>query len=40
MKATPEQTVRLLSGGNQQKVVLAKWLAGNVRVFMSTWGRM
>jgi ribose transport system ATP-binding protein len=24
----------LLSGGNQQKVVLGKWLAGHVRVFI------
>ena len=28
VKATPTQPVRLLSGGNQQKVVLGKWLAG------------
>ena len=34
VKATPTQTVRLLSGGNQQKVVLGKWLAGDVRVFV------
>jgi ribose transport system ATP-binding protein len=30
----PEQIVRNLSGGNQQKVVLAKWLAGTARVFL------
>jgi ABC-type sugar transport system ATPase subunit len=30
----PEQTVRNLSGGNQQKVVLAKWLTGTARVFL------
>ncbi|HEX3468622.1 MAG TPA: sugar ABC transporter ATP-binding protein [Candidatus Elarobacter sp.] len=29
-----EQTVRNLSGGNQQKVVLAKWLIGSARVFL------
>ncbi len=30
----PEQLVRNLSGGNQQKVVLAKWLLGNARVVL------
>ncbi|NTF08930.1 sugar ABC transporter ATP-binding protein [Agrobacterium rubi] len=30
----PEQTVRLLSGGNQQKVVLAKWMTQDNRVFI------
>jgi ribose transport system ATP-binding protein len=34
VKATETQTVRLLSGGNQQKVVLGKWLAGDVRIFI------
>ena len=34
IKATPLQPVRLLSGGNQQKVVLGKWLAGDARVFI------
>jgi ribose transport system ATP-binding protein len=29
-----EQVVRNLSGGNQQKVVLAKWLTGDARVFL------
>ena len=31
---SPEQTVSNLSGGNQQKVVLAKWLLGNAKVFL------
>jgi ABC-type sugar transport system ATPase subunit len=34
VKATPMQAVRLLSGGNQQKVVLGKWLAGAGRIFI------
>jgi ribose transport system ATP-binding protein len=34
VKATPAQPVRLLSGGNQQKVVLGKWLAGDARIFI------
>jgi ribose transport system ATP-binding protein len=34
VKATATQPVRLLSGGNQQKVVLGKWLAGDVRMFI------
>jgi ribose transport system ATP-binding protein len=34
VKATPTQQVRLVSGGNQQKVVLGKWLAGDVRIFI------
>jgi ribose transport system ATP-binding protein len=34
IRATPRQPVRLLSGGNQQKVVLGKWLAGRARVLV------
>jgi ribose transport system ATP-binding protein len=34
VKATATQAVRLLSGGNQQKVVLGKWLAGDAHVFI------
>jgi ribose transport system ATP-binding protein len=34
IKATATQTVRQLSGGNQQKVVLGKWVAGAGRIFI------
>jgi ribose transport system ATP-binding protein len=34
IKATAAQPVRLLSGGNQQKVVLGKWVAGAARIFI------
>jgi ribose transport system ATP-binding protein len=34
IKATATQPLRLLSGGNQQKVVLGKWLAGAGRIFI------
>ena len=34
VKTTATQFVRLLSGGNQQKVVLGKWLAGDARIFI------
>jgi ribose transport system ATP-binding protein len=34
IKATPAQPVRLLSGGNQQKVVLGKWVAGDAQIFI------
>ena len=30
----PDQAAGLLSGGNQQKVVLAKWLAGHAEIFI------
>jgi ABC-type sugar transport system ATPase subunit len=32
--AGPDQEVQYLSGGNQQKVVLAKWLASTVRIMI------
>jgi ribose transport system ATP-binding protein len=34
IRGTSTQPVRLLSGGNQQKVVLGKWLAGRARIFI------
>jgi ribose transport system ATP-binding protein len=34
IRATAAQPVRLLSGGNQQKVVLGKWVAGDARIFI------
>ena len=34
VKGTSSQPVRLLSGGNQQKVVLGKWLAGDAKIFI------
>ncbi|WP_163027085.1 ATP-binding cassette domain-containing protein, partial [Pseudomonas viridiflava] len=33
-KGLPEQTISCLSGGNQQKVIIAKWLARNPKVFI------
>ena len=30
----PNKTVRELSGGNQQKVIFARWLAGNIRLML------
>jgi ribose transport system ATP-binding protein len=30
----PEQEIRLLSGGNQQKVCLARWMMGNMRLLI------
>jgi ABC-type sugar transport system ATPase subunit len=34
VRATPETTTAALSGGNQQKIVLAKWLAARCDVLM------
>lgn len=34
VKGTPEQRISNLSGGNQQKVIIAKWLARNPKVFI------
>jgi ribose transport system ATP-binding protein len=30
----PEQEIRLLSGGNQQKICLARWLLGDIKVLI------
>ncbi|WP_024678247.1 sugar ABC transporter ATP-binding protein [Pseudomonas syringae] len=34
VKGAPEQRIDSLSGGNQQKVIIAKWLARNPKVFI------
>ncbi|MFA7944192.1 sugar ABC transporter ATP-binding protein [Pseudomonas brenneri] len=34
VKGTPQQRISSLSGGNQQKVIIAKWLARNPKVFI------
>ena len=31
---SPEQSIRLLSGGNQQKAILARWLASHPRLLI------
>jgi ABC-type sugar transport system ATPase subunit len=33
-KGTPAQLVRYLSGGNQQKVVIARWISRTPKVFI------
>lgn len=41
MSGSIDQEVRFLSGGNQQKVVLARWLEANTRILVlnePTWG--
>lgn len=32
--SSPEQEIRTLSGGNQQKAILAKWLLGDIKVLI------
>lgn len=32
--SSPEKHIRLLSGGNQQKVILARWLAKDIKVLI------
>ena len=32
--SNPEQEIRTLSGGNQQKAILAKWLLGDIKVLI------
>jgi ribose transport system ATP-binding protein len=34
VKGTPQQLVRFLSGGNQQKVVIARWVSRSPKVFI------
>ncbi|TNF83409.1 sugar ABC transporter ATP-binding protein [Pseudomonas sp. ICMP22404] len=34
VKGQPDQAISCLSGGNQQKVIIAKWLARNPKVFI------
>ena len=34
VKGQPDQTMRFLSGGNQQKAIIARWISRSPKVFM------